>query len=952
MDKILLEEIKRTQILMGINPKSNFIFEQNVMALLKAAMAGGSKYVDDLIKFTIKTIEKGGTISAKQIDELCEYVKSTGKYTDEEIETLKNFLKKPKVLKKLKLNKGLYNNIDDYADDITESESKVLSKLVSITDDEIKAIVKNQANKELKLLPKLPLEDEVETAVVNNVDTIISAGKKVGSVENVIWKPLDDFFVNQYVKSESSLVEKTVDEAYAAEMSLRMRNNPKVKEAVKKLEDSGLMKTSDDTATAEMKPITRDQQTAMSKTTETFENDVITKEYNKVKDKADSQLTTKEKDYKETVKDWETDTTIKQESVESKIESQPPKEVYDELEKINSKSSLTADEQKLLDEYNSWKNSPKGAGIDGRPLSQKEWQNMANDVIIESTGLNKLGKNFQDVGVKWQQKFAAPFTDFYFNYLSPYWDWFVNFWSVQIKSKRLKLGKITGKVENTTELFDIFSKDLDSVVQKEWARFNKNYPKDFDEKTLITFSQGGLRRVQRKIATLRTEGTPIKQILSDGSIKRYSIEEMWGAFKKNAKSKIPTDIQSRFDEFCKLIDDLPENNRYLSIKQLFERGIEKEGQSTVKMTDNLVEKTEQAFNKSASEFIDSKELLKKTKTLINKLKPYIPNLRAGIMGGRFKSPKELQTYLITKGFKPGSTNMIYIKGLIAGAFWWGVIEFFVELSQSAYYSIMELENPISLKYGEEGWGLFWSMAYQNIIVDGLMGNGPIGLVKSSLDESGWGGFVEDVIPGYADNTVFGLIEILPGILKSGNETAKEKTQRVANEKSINSINDILITKMEEDFVYKDTSGSVVKNILNLIQNPEIKEFMKDKIEFINEVPKDYVAKYLEKTRGTKVSLDGLDAFLTKIKLTPEEIIKEMNDKYLVRGSAVAIGKSGNYYLIMTDNRSLPDLTEKDHQKFSNENQSLYVEPKFDDLKPGTTRIFKTFEEFKNNYNNL
>jgi hypothetical protein len=128
--------------------------------------------------------------------------------------------------------------------------------------------------------------------------------------------------------------------------------------------------------------------------------------------------------------------------------------------------------------------------------------------------------------------------------------------------------------------------------------------------------------------------------------------------------------------------------------------------------------------------------------------------------------------------------------------------------------------------------------------------------------------------------------------------------------------------------------------------------MKDKIEFINEVPKDYVAKYLEKTRGTKVSLDGLDAFLTKIKLTPEEIIKEMNDKYLVRGSAVAIGKSGNYYLIMTDNRSLPDLTEKDHQKFSNENQSLYVEPKFDDLKPGTTRIFKTFEEFKNNYNNL
>jgi hypothetical protein len=946
MDKILLEEIKRTQILMGINPKSNFIFEQGPLALLKAAMAGGSKYVDDLIKFTIKTIEKGGTISAKQIDELCEYVKSTGKYTDEEIETLKNFLKKPKVLKKLKLNKGLYNNIDDYADDITEAESQVLSKLVSITDDEIKAIVKNQVNKELKLISKLPLEDDVETVIVNNVDTIISAGKKVGSVENIIWKPLDDFFVNQYVKSESSLVEKTVDEAYAAEMSLRMRNNPKLKEAVKKLEDSGLIKTSDDAATAEMKPITRDNQTAVSKTTETFENDVVTKEYNKVKDKVDSELTTKQKDYKETVKDWETDTTIKQESVEAKINSQPSSKAYKQIDDIIEKEKqnipLNQEEINLKTEYDNWKNSVDGAG-----KSTTKFDELAEKVIIKNQGLTDLGQNFQRIGAKWYTTTGKPFMTFYETVLRPCWMWFMEsidlLW-VQVRKK------INSELKTN---FDVISKRLDEQMTKAYTEYINSLPKVRDANTVGRISKGRTAKIKKNISRLKTDGQPIKNA-SEESIDAFTIDEMWTAYKQNVRNKIASeypDEVNHFDKFVKIIEEDAGNNLTLSTREILEGGFPPPKSGTTNEGKDLVEK---AFEANKKSFEEIKVTAEGTyANLKSKWKRYGERMTSYFFGGSFRKPTDIQKALIKQGFNLKSIGKQALISKFMGPMLLGLVNGLASLAIASFYGYMDWRNPYVEKYGNDPVMQKVAILFDKIFYDGILGRDPVTSYFSDLDPA-WRAEFNSVFPGLLDNTVLHMLDFYQNSTESGEYDPVTAEEIKNNDSAMDDLNKKLKENIAKDATeYNTYTKDLKNNLTNSIKRrygQEMLDFMKDKIFLLDELPKDYIVKVLEKSGDINKKLANWKDIL---KTDLNDIQTKLSAQEIDSGSFVAKGKSGTPYLLVVGEQYNPTLpAEELDTYFSGEEKVKYVEPNFYDLNINTQRVYKSLKDFKNNYNNL
>lgn len=239
MKKNILEEIYRTQKLMGVQTRKPLVTEQ-LSVLIKAIQAGG-KNMDDLIELVTKGVAKGEVIGSKEIDELVEQVKSTGKYTDDEIEIFRNFLKKPKVTAHIQSGEGLFTKIDNLTDDITEMEAELLSRLAKLSDNEIEKIISSLVMKSADNITNLPLYLKLETAFTNQLDNILNDSTKyINSIDDDIYKQIDDYLDNRFkIADDASDVAKETNKKWLNEFKSKVRENPKLTQKIKELQDAG-----------------------------------------------------------------------------------------------------------------------------------------------------------------------------------------------------------------------------------------------------------------------------------------------------------------------------------------------------------------------------------------------------------------------------------------------------------------------------------------------------------------------------------------------------------------------------------------------------------------------------------------------------------------------------------------------------------------------------------------
>ena len=238
MKKEILQEIFRVQQLMGVENKKPLIREQLTVLLNLIKTAGAN--MDDLIKVVVKGVESGSEVEVSKIDDLIEYVKSTGKYTDEEIETLSLFLKKSSTMEHISTGKGLFSKIDDLADDITEQEANVLAKLAKSTDLDIEGMIKKALNKLTGNISDSPTLNFIETSTVKKLDEILESPTEY--IENIddLYKILDDKIDERFpIPENASDVQKELYGKWRAELKTKIRENANINSKIKELNDAG-----------------------------------------------------------------------------------------------------------------------------------------------------------------------------------------------------------------------------------------------------------------------------------------------------------------------------------------------------------------------------------------------------------------------------------------------------------------------------------------------------------------------------------------------------------------------------------------------------------------------------------------------------------------------------------------------------------------------------------------
>jgi hypothetical protein len=175
-----------------------------------------------------------------------------------------------------------------------------------------------------------------------------------------------------------------------------------------------------------------------------------------------------------------------------------------------------------------------------------------------------------------------------------------------------------------------------------------------------------------------------------------------------------------------------------------------------------------------------------------------------------------------------------------------------------------------------------------------------------------------------------------------------------NDSAMDDLNKKLKENIAKDATeYNTYTKDLKNNLTNSIKRrygQEMLDFMKDKIFLLDELPKDYIVKVLEKSGDINKKLANWKDIL---KTDLNDIQTKLSAQEIDSGSFVAKGKSGTPYLLVVGEQYNPTLpAEELDTYFSGEEKVKYVEPNFYDLNINTQRVYKSLKDFKNNYNNL
>jgi hypothetical protein len=260
-----------------------------------------------------------------------------------------------------------------------------------------------------------------------------------------------------------------------------------------------------------------------------------------------------------------------------------------------------------------------------------------------------------------------------------------------------------------------------------------------------------------------------------------------------------------------------------------------------------------------------------------------------------------------------------------------------------------------------------------------MGKGVFDLFIQGEDREWWQALAT-VIPGYADNSIMDLLNLMRQTTKEGGESEKEMTDRILNEKGTKTVNENLEKDykiaQEKDKVLKSkglapiyvnkiadndlNNIQVVKNRINdLATNGDITQpeanFLKTRLKYVPKVPLDflYLVKQKQKKLATSKDADDLkeliklDGMFGKFENLNVENIPKTDV-----GSIVLVSKSGAEYLVLIAIRSYPTTTMDVFNTIKDEGEIVWVSPKFTELDTSTDREYNNISTFIKQYNTL
>jgi hypothetical protein len=544
------------------------------------------------------------------------------------------------------------------------------------------------------------------------------------------------------------------------------------------------------------------------------------------------------------------------------------------------------------------------------------------------------------------------FDKFYINVYRPLYRW----WITSLESQFYKLQNLskTGKLNPN---FSFYTKKFEDAFNTGFDQFVKT---DMGK----GMSSSYINEIKDKLVKLKNPSTP----KSPTTAFSIDLKELWNIFTKNARTKLTGTELEQFNLFVKAIEKQESTYFYSSIDELFSDG----AKSTSTKTPSDLYANAKEFESTISTKMDA--ITNSTaETIFKNIFKYRDRLLSFFLSGTFKTPKDVERYLIANGFSGKSTSK-YVAGRLFIAY--VVLPTAVGIAEAAYDGFIKTKGlKGDTVYSEDEIINLLGGYVGPRIMDRLMGKGLVS-VFTGVGADEWWEAALLAQPGLADDTVYDIITLLGNTTKSGGETTQEMTIRLANEEATDGINknleeDYNQAKLQDDRLVKNGKqpyhvNDIVDNdfnnmsifkesIDNLVTYGDITKedagFLKNSLKYIPKVPKDFLQLVREKQKDlTNIGEKGLTE------------LRSLNDKFGALGSNVTKNTSSNNnygsivltskdgdYLVLLSTRDYPTTTREVFEIISDNNYIVWVTPKFSDLNTNTDREYNNLSTFVEKY---
>lgn len=560
--------------------------------------------------------------------------------------------------------------------------------------------------------------------------------------------------------------------------------------------------------------------------------------------------------------------------------------------------------------------------------------------------LRDFGKDIQQLSKKYNW-----FDKFYINVYRPLYRW----WIAAFEAQVYKLQNLI-KTGDLTPTFNFYSNKFQDAVNTGFGQFVNSGGK---------VNKAYIREIKDKLVKLKNSSTP----LSPKTGFEMSLKELWELFVKNAETKLTGVELEQFKLFVKAIENQESTYFYSSIDELFNAGAKATGTKTPKDVYAGIKETESTIAPNLDNITNStvESILKNT--LKNR-----DRLFSLFISGTFRTPKDVERYLATKGFTSASTAK-YVSGVMFISY--VLLPAAVGLMEAAYDGFIKSK-------GLKGDEVYSDNPLLNVlgkyvgprVLDHIMGKGVISLATGVGGSDEWWEAALLASPGLADDTIYDLITLWGYTNKDDGETKEEMATRVANEEATDGINknleeDYNQAKLQDDRLVKNGKqpyhvNDIVDNdfnnmsifkesIDNLVTYGDITKedagFLKNSLKYIPKVPKDFLQLVREKQKDlTNIGEKGLTELRSlndKFGALGSDVTKNTssNNNY---GSIVLTSKDGDY-LVLLSTRDYPTTTREVFEIISDNNYIVWVTPKFSDLNTNTDREYNNLSTFVEKY---
>lgn len=612
----------------------------------------------------------------------------------------------------------------------------------------------------------------------------------------------------------------------------------------------------------------------------------------------------------------------------------------------------------LIDQYRNAGRIDDAAGVITPPKLREplDLPEQLSDGASKKNPFKKFDATLRDFGkdIKQLSKTYSWFDKFYINVYRPLYRW----WITSFESQFYKLQNLakTGKLNPD---FSFYTKKFEDAFNTGFDKFVKS---GVEGKGM---SSSYVKEIKDKLVKLKNPATP----KSPTTGFNMDLKELWDIFTKNARTKLTGVELEQFNLFVKAIEKQESSYFYSSIDELFSDG----AKSTSTKTPSDLYGNAKEFESTISTKIDN-VTNSTAETILKNIFKYRDRLLSFFLSGTFKTPKDVERYLIANGFSGKSTSK-YVAGRLFMAY--VILPTAVGIAEAAYDGFIKTKGlKGDTVYSEDEIINLLGGYVGPRIMDRLMGKGVVSMFTGVGADEWWEAALL-AQPGLADDTVYDIISLLGNTTKSGGETPEEMTKRLANEEATNDTN----KKLEEDYnlakrkderlisqgkqpfyVNKiaDNDFNNISVVKALIDSSVSKgfitqdgaNFLKKNLKYIPKIPKDFISLVREKQKElTSMGEEALENLRSL-----DDLYGNIDDKksntVVPRGeigSIVLSSKDGDY-LVLTGMPSYPTTTASVLETILSNGEIVWVTPKFTDLNTSTDRVYNNLSTFVEKYN--